>query len=73
MDVTDETYACGGNFAWIGDEEDDSNHSEVGMPFNMFLSDSLYRCFDSTFSETEEKIDKKELLCQNGDSLWLKI
>ena len=25
------------------------------------------------FRKREEKIDKKELLCQNGDSLWLKI
>lgn len=61
LDVTDETYACGGNFAWIGDEEDDSNHSEVGMPFNMFLSDSLYRCFDSTFSETGRKNRQKRV------------
>lgn len=51
LDGIEESYACGGNFAWIGDEEDDSNHSDVCMPFNMFLSDSLYQCFNSTFSE----------------------
>lgn len=51
FDGAEESYACGGNFAWIGDEEDASNHSEVGMPFNMFLSDSLYRCFNAAFSK----------------------
>lgn len=55
LDGTEEDFACSGNFAWIGDEDDDSNHSEVGMHFGMFLSDSLLNCFNAVFSEEGRK------------------
>lgn len=49
FDESDECYACGNNFAWIGDEEDDSNHSDLFLSF--VLSDSLFKRFNITFSE----------------------
>ena len=51
LDGIDMDFACSGDFAWIGDEDDDSNHTEIGMPYTMFLSDSLTKCFERTFSE----------------------
>lgn len=59
LDGTEEDFACSGNFAWIGDEEDESNHSDVGMPYSMFISESLYSCFGSTFSEEGRKNRQK--------------
>ena len=59
LDETEENYACSGKFAWIGDEDDVSNHSETGIPYNMFLSNSLHNCFNMTFSE-EGRINRQK-------------
>lgn len=61
LDGTEEDFACCGNFAWIGDEDDDSNHSEIGIPFNMFLSESLFNCFNTIFSEQGRKNRQKRI------------
>jgi serine/threonine protein kinase len=59
LDVSEEDYACMGNFAWICDEDDDSNELESGMPVDMFVSKNLFDRFQKTFSETGRKNRQK--------------
>lgn len=61
LDEIDVDVACNGGFAWIGDEDDDSNHTERGIPYNMFLSDSLVKCFDRTFSQEARNNKQKRI------------
>ena len=51
LDTTEEDYACKGAFAWVCDEEDDSNALATGMPIEMFMNKSLFDKFKKTFSK----------------------
>lgn len=51
LDIPEEDYVCTGAFAWICDEEDNSNESTSGMPHEMFLNKILFERFQKTFSE----------------------
>lgn len=59
LDAPEEDYACTGEFAWVCDEEDDSNRSCSGMPIEMFINVSLFEKFQKTFSETGIKNRQK--------------
>ena len=59
LDAPEEDYTCTGAFAWICDEEDDSNESTSGMPHEMFLNKSLFDKFQKTFSETGRRNRQK--------------
>ncbi|WP_300276171.1 hypothetical protein [Peptacetobacter sp.] len=61
LDFLEEDYACTGQFAWIGDEKDKSNHSENGLPYNIFLSKKLNAYFSSVFSEKGRKNIRKRV------------
>lgn len=61
LDFPEEDYACIGNFAWIGDQDDNSNYSDKGLPYNMFLSENLNRYFNTTFSEKGRKYIRKRV------------
>lgn len=51
LDYLQEDFACSGNFAWIGDPTDDSNISDIGLPYNMFIGKLLLECFTNTFGQ----------------------
>lgn len=51
LDAPEEDYACTGAFAWVCDEDDESNRSASGMPLEMFVSRPLFDKFQRTFSE----------------------
>lgn len=51
LDAPEEDYVCNGEFAWVCDEEDDSNASFSGMPIEMFVNENLARKFQKTFGE----------------------
>lgn len=59
LDVSEEDYTCTGEFAWVCDEDDDSNRSVSGIPCEMFLNKSLFDKFQKTFSETGRKNRQK--------------
>lgn len=59
LDAPAEDYACTGDFAWICDEDDDSNVSTSGMPNQMFLNKALFEKFQRSFSETGRKNRQK--------------
>ena len=59
LDAPEEDYACTGAFAWICDEEDDSNESTSGIPHEMFLNKSLFDRFQRTFSESGRRNRQK--------------
>ena len=40
-----------GKIPWVEDTEDDSNHTENGLPRQNFLTDETFRLFNATFSE----------------------
>ncbi len=40
-----------GKLPWVEDVEDDSNHTENGLPRQNFLTDETFRLFNATFSE----------------------
>lgn len=59
LDTTEEDYACKGAFAWVCDEEDDSNALATGMPIEMFMNKSLFDKFKKTFSKTGRRNRQK--------------
>lgn len=59
LDAPEEDYTCTGAFAWVCDEEDDSNESTSGMPHEMFLNKSLFDKFQKTFSENGRRNRQK--------------
>lgn len=59
LDAPEEDYVCTGDFAWICDEEDDSNVSTSRMLNEKFLSKELFERFQRTFSESGRKNRKK--------------
>jgi len=59
LDAPEEDYTCTGDFAWVCDEEDDSNRSFSGMPIEMFVNASLFEKFQKTFSETGRRNRQK--------------
>lgn len=40
-----------GKIAWVEDTEDDSNHTDAGLPRQHFLTDETFRLFNMTFCE----------------------
>lgn len=59
LDAPEEDYTCTGAFAWVCDEEDDSNRSFSGMPIEMFINSSLFEKFQKTFSENGRRNRQK--------------
>ena len=59
LDAPEEDYTCTGAFAWVCDEEDDSNRSSSGMPIEMFINASLFEKFQKTFSENGRRNRQK--------------
>lgn len=59
LDAPEEDYTCTGAFAWVCDEEDDSNRSFSGMPIEMFINASLFEKFQKTFSENGRRNRQK--------------
>lgn len=59
LDAPEEDYTCTGTFAWVCDEDDDSNASFSGMPIEMFMNKSIFDKFQKTFSETGRKNRQK--------------
>jgi len=59
LDGPEEDYTCKGAFAWVCDEEDDSNRSSSGMPIEMFINVSLFEKFQKTFSENGRRNRQK--------------
>lgn len=59
LDGPEEDYICKGDFAWVCDEEDDSNRLSSGMPIEMFINASLFEKFQKTFSENGRRNRQK--------------
>lgn len=59
IDITEEDYACSGTFAWVCDEEDDSNRGGFVIPYEIVLDKTLFDRFQKTFSETGRKNRQK--------------
>lgn len=59
LDAPEEDYVCNGNFAWVCDEEDNSNAPFSGTPIEMFMNKPLFEKFNNTFSETGRKNRQK--------------
>ena len=59
LDAPEEDYTCTGAFAWICDEDDNSNVSTSGMPHEMFLNKALFDRFQKTFCETGRRNRQK--------------
>lgn len=59
LDAPEEDYTCKGGFAWVYDEEDDSNRSSSGMPIEMFINALLFEKFQKTFSENGRRNRQK--------------
>ena len=59
FDFLEEDYACRGDFAWICDEDDNSNVSTSGIPCDLFLNRELLEKFQRSFSETGRKNRQK--------------
>lgn len=51
LDTSEEDFACSGEFPWIEDDKDNSNCSDVGLPYNLFINEELRGYFQKTFSE----------------------
>ena len=47
-----------GKIPWVEDTEDDSNHTENGLPRQNFLTDETFCLFNATFSEEGRKSHK---------------
>lgn len=48
-----------GKIPWVEDVEDDSNHTDNGLPRQNFLTDETFRLFNETFSESGRTSPKK--------------
>ena len=59
LDGSEVDYTCTGAFAWICDDEDDSNESDSGMTYDNFMNKSLFDKFQKTFSETGRRNRQK--------------
>ncbi|MBP5452833.1 MAG: protein kinase [Treponema sp.] len=55
-----------GKYPWVEDIEDDSNHTEAGLPRQNFLTDETFALFNMTFSEQGRESPKS----RPGASLW---
>lgn len=62
LDISEEEYSCSKGFSWIGDYEDNSNISTIGIPYDMFISNDLYECFQNTFCEKGRNNKQKRTL-----------
>lgn len=51
LDGPEEDFACSRDFAWIGDRQDNSNVSNIGLPYSMFISEALTNYFQVTFNK----------------------
>ena len=50
ISISEETFACGSDVAWIRDEDETENNSDTPIPYDLLVGEKLHTCFKRVFS-----------------------
>ncbi len=70
LTVSEETFACGSDVAWIRDEKEDDNFSDTPIPYELIVGGKLHNCFQKTFGSTgRHKRQKRPTMIEWAEAL----